>query len=96
MNVMDEEGNGVWEEISDMTNHCPKYSCDELEFIDIPIDVQKRKIIEPDYWDKLHHQAAIMAMQGLVSNPNIREDICITDTAIILATELVEKLKNEN
>ncbi len=106
MNVMDEKGNSVWEEISDMTNHCPKYSCDELEFIDIPIDVQKRKIIEPDYWEKLKHQYAGMAMQGILSNNNLLNFLCegnkkplskiVLDNADIIATALVNRLKKES
>lgn len=99
MNVMDEKGNGVWEEISDMTNHCPQYSYDELEFIDIPQDLQKRNITEPDYWDKLKHQAAISAMQGLLTNPKLCEietSISLASTATTIASALIDKLKEES
>ena len=68
MNVIDEKGNSVWEEISDMTNNSPQYSYDELEFVDMPKDIQKGKITEPDYWEKLKYQYAGMAMQGMLSD----------------------------
>ena len=55
---------------------------------------------EPDYWTKLHHQAAITAMQGMLSNSSITEQKLTTRKGIIedaerLATTLVEKLKSE-
>ena len=61
---------------------------------------------EPDYWEKLKHQYAGMAMQGILSN----EDYCqylvdriqdggladsVARCAKDFATALVEKLKNE-
>ena len=61
---------------------------------------------EPDYWEKLKHQYAGMAMQGILSN----EDYCkvlldeITEWSFAesvaraskdFATALIEKLKNE-
>ena len=57
----------------------------------------------PDYWEKLKHQYAGMAMQGIMSNPNIMETLgCKNDherlviTIISIATTLVEKLKEES
>lgn len=105
MNVMDEKGNGVWEEISDMTNLAPQYSYDELEFLDIPKGIKKEKSAEPDYWEKLKHQYAGMAMQGLLSNSAYLENfvkysvegesltIVVTANAINYATALVNRLK---
>ena len=58
--------------------------------------------IDPDYWDRLTHQAAITAMQGIMSNPvgfeNIRcttkdTDKKVAEIAICFAKELVEGLK---
>ena len=61
---------------------------------------------EPDYWEKLKHQYAGMAMQGILSN----QDYCkllidennvgsfaddVSRCAKDFATALVEKLKNE-
>lgn len=100
MNVMDEKGNGVWEEISDMTNLAPQYSYDELEFLDIPKGMQKEKSAEPDYWEKLKHQYAGMAMQGILSNNELYRDICkrrnLESAIMEYATALVNRLKEEN
>lgn len=92
MNVIDEKGNSVWEE------HCPQYSYDELEFDDMPKDMQKGKITEPDYWEKLKHQYAGMAMHGYiiaahVSRFNFRESDM--KDCVSMATALVNKLKEK-
>ena len=50
---------------------------------------------EPDYWEKLHHQAAIAAMQGLISKEILDTPDSLSSHAIHYATTLVEKLKNE-
>ena len=58
---------------------------------------------EPDYWTKLHHQAAIAAMQGIMTNIVGFESVRIQANAYDVAAEiansyataLVEKLKNE-
>ena len=55
---------------------------------------------EPDYWTRLEHQAAIGAMQGLLSNPSITERELTTRKGIVedaerLANALVEKYKKE-
>ena len=56
-----------------------------------------------DYWEKLKHQYAGMAMQGLLSNPQIwkdwdeeglvTKDLEAADMAYYFATALVNKLK---
>ena len=56
---------------------------------------------EPDYWDKLLHQYAGMAMQGMLSNEythklyldNNNYPNCVLNDSIKIATALVEKLK---
>ena len=59
---------------------------------------------KPDYWEKLHHQAAIAAMQGICANYNdftkdndgsVSNTEMICKNAKIIATALIEKLKNE-
>ena len=60
---------------------------------------------EPDYWERLKHQYAGMAMQGLLSNHLFFKDVDhVTngkpeDLTVMMANEfataLVEKLKNE-
>lgn len=63
----------------------------------------------PDYWEKLKHQAAVSAMQGMLTNPELLEVVtekkgltkkeyaekvaCVAD---IYATALVKKLKGNN
>lgn len=75
-----------------------QYAENEIDFINIEIQD------EPDYWEKLKHQYAGMAMQGILSNPDIRldfeenEEACVQAVArvsIKLATEHVNKLKEE-
>ena len=71
------------------------YSEDELFLSEYICDA-------PDYWDRLIHQAAITAMQGIMSNPvgfeSIRctskdHDKKVAEIAICFAKELVEGLK---
>lgn len=75
------------------------YLLDELDF---------DFVNDPDYWDKLLHQYAGMAMQGLLNNSLLAGELkkdpnngiaemsnTITKAAVIYATALVEKLKNE-
>lgn len=55
---------------------------------------------DPDYWTRLEHQAAIGAMQGILSNPSITGNNLTTRRGIIedaerLAHALVEKYKKE-
>lgn len=58
---------------------------------------------DPDYWTRLEHRAAIAAMQGILSNPNIvykdisMETICnhVAERVKEIAHALVEKYKKE-
>lgn len=61
---------------------------DELEFLDNDLD----------YWTRLKHQYAGMAMAGICANPSYDEVSYATmaDDAIRSATALVEKLKEES
>ena len=63
-------------------------------------------IDEPDYWEKLKHQYAGMAMQGILSNNDLLNFLCngkdgmlISDVVInnanAIATVLVNRLKEE-
>lgn len=69
------------------------YRYDELDF-----DVESF-----DYWTRLEHQYAGMAMQGMLSNPDVdldyKSDECMPQalaaTAYKLAHALVEKMKEE-
>ena len=53
---------------------------------------------DPDYWTRLEHQAAIAAMQGMLTNPKLCEietPISLASTASTIANALVEKLKEK-
>ena len=62
---------------------------------------------EPNYWEKLKHQYAGMAMQGIVMNEKMQYDlyqafgknesmdVTISEFAIDIANTLVNKLKEE-
>ena len=57
---------------------------------------------EPDYWTRLEHQAAIAAMQGILSNPAFPKHSQegyykknVVDNAYEYAHALVEKYKKE-
>ena len=70
-----------------------EYYRDELELIDD---------YEPDYWEKLKHQYAGMAMQGMLSNCNFPAYSTegyykhnIANNALEYATTLINKLKEE-
>ena len=53
---------------------------------------------EPDYWEKLTHQAAIGAMQGMFANPVFKDiDIkLVVLGAVGAAAKLINKLKEES
>ena len=71
----------------------PQGACftkDELEFIDTENN--------PDYWTRLEHQYAGMAMQQLVHLVNVGYEYVYEETALIamnFAHALVEKMKEE-
>lgn len=66
-----------------------EYYRDELEFIDD---------YEPNYWEKLKHQYAGMAMQGILANPEMMslDDIDVAAMAIRIANITISKLKEES
>lgn len=73
------------------------YSENELEFIDGP----------QDYWTRLEHTYAGMAMQGILMNEKMQEDlykafgknesmdVTISEFAIDIANTLIQKLKEK-
>lgn len=75
------------------------YYLDELEWIDI------KKNNDIDYWTRLEHTYSGMAMQGLLSNPYIADEIdkegivtkplFIAEMATAYAHALVKKMKEE-
>ena len=99
MCVMNKEGVTVWEDISGISTNPNQYHSNELEFIDFPeIPITT---YNPDYWTRLEHQYAGIAMQGILSNANHalwdRENNAegIAKSASAIAHALVEKMKEE-
>lgn len=84
--------------------HNMYYQPEQLEWVDNEVNA------EPDYWTKLEHQYAGMAMQGMLSNAigfnEVRKQAAedgisnlitlIAGAAMEYATALVEKLKGES
>lgn len=78
--------------------HDNAFSIDEIDF-----NVVERK--DPDYWTRLEHQYAGMAMQGILSGNSIMERIArfkvedlpslVANLSIQCAHALVEKMKEE-
>lgn len=99
MCVMNREGVTVWEDIGGISTNPNQYNSNELEFLDFPeIPIAT---YTPDYWTRLEHQYAGMAMQGILSNANHalwdRENNAegIAKNASAIARYLVEKFKKE-
>lgn len=99
MCVMNREGVTVWEDIGGISTNPNQYNSDELEFLDFP--EMPITTYNPDYWTRLEHQYAGMAMQGILSNANHalwdRENNAegIAKSASAIAHALVEKYKKE-
>lgn len=98
MCVMNIEGMAVWEDISGISTTPIQYTSDELEFLDFP--EMPIATYTPDYWTRLEHQYAGMAMQGLMSyveqiTPKEGRSFCdeIVDISFKVAHALVGKLK---
>ena len=71
------------------------YNLNELEFLDVK---EKSFPKDDDYWTRLEHQYAGMAMQQLVTLVNAGYEYVYEETAIIamnFAHALVEKMKEE-
>ena len=76
----------------------------ELSYTSYDLDFYiEEGITIPDYWERLKHQYAGMAMQGILSNPESELDYKNDETlpqalagcAAKVATALVNKLKEE-
>lgn len=74
------------------------YNINELEFLDVK---EKSFPKDEDYWTRLEHQAAIAAMQGLVTRGEVLgssvQEIArdIAEISCEVAHALVEKYKKE-
>ena len=92
-------------EVSDTTTIYPEhydksYNITEVEFLDVK---EKSFPKDDDYWTRLEHQYAGMAMQGILSNPESELDYkgdetlpqALAGCAAKVAHALVEKYKKE-
>ena len=71
----------------------------ELSYTSYDLDFYiEEGITIPDYWERLKHQYAGMAMQGLMAEGLCANISCgdMADHAVNYATALVEKLKSES
>ena len=69
-------------------NNFPSFDDEEVEVISNHKD-------KPDYWEKLKHQYAGMAMQGMLTYQGSEYLYDIPQKAIDIATALIKKLKEE-
>lgn len=89
-------GEGIQNSNMVMAAHGEWFTKDELDIVPL-----SWKPFEPTYWQKLEHQYAGMAMQGILSNANHalwdRENNAegIAKSASAIAHALVEKMKEE-
>ena len=79
-----------------------------MELKDYKIEGDYIKVSKKDYWERLKHQYAGMAMQGILTNEKMMldlhrafgkdesMDITVSEFAIDIANTLVEKLKSES
>ena len=74
-----------------------RFCIDEVEILSEENDLKESNVSE--YWTRLEHQYAGMAMQGLLANHYITDridiSVLITETASAIANALVEKLKEK-
>ena len=71
-----------------------------LHDLDFEVEEEFLPKDEPDYWEKLRHQYAGMAMQGILSNNELYRAISksrnLETTIMEYATDLVNRLKEES
>lgn len=94
-------GEGIQNSNMVMAAHGEWFTKDELDIVPL-----SWKPFEPTYWQKLEHQYAGMAMQGILGNQTYTKNLLetstsakdardiIIDASCYLAHALVEKMKN--
>ena len=77
-----------------LSNTADGYALDE---VDLYCDESDNLVVgvSEDYWEKLKHQYAGMAMQALLNREIIDTLENVSNLSILFATALIEKLKNE-
>ena len=86
-------GEGIQNSNMVMAAHGEWFTKDELDIVPL-----SWKPFEPSYWQKLLHQYAGMAMQGMLTNPklcDVETPTSLASTAATIANALVEKMKEE-
>ena len=91
-----EKGDSFYVRLDMLSTTEVRYHISELEFEGMELPNQS----EPDYWDKLLHQYAGMAMQAYIIGNQINpfgfcESPKDMQMCVSIATELVNKLKGE-
>ena len=66
-----------------------------ISYFEEELSFPKNLADDPDYWTRLEHQYAGMAMQGIISRVHWPEVKDITEYAVKIAHALVEKMKEE-
>ncbi len=87
--IIEVVGEGIQNSNMVMAAHGEWFTKDELDIVPL-----SWKPFEPTYWQKLEHQYAGMALQGLMAHTNIDYDE-IVDLCVEFAHALVEKLKEK-
>ena len=90
--IVEVVGEGIQNSNMVMAAHGEWFTKDELDIVPL-----SWKPFEPTYWQKLEHQYAGMAMQGILANSAF-DDVSVADiaiTSIKLATSLIKRLKEE-
>ena len=86
--IVEVVGEGIQNSNMVMAAHGEWFTKDELDIVPL-----SWKPFEPTYWQKLEHQYAGMAMQGLMSKEYLDSPDSLVSHAIHYAHALVEKLK---
>ena len=93
-----EKGDSFYVRLDMLSTTEVRYHISELEFEGIESSNQ----LEPDYWTRLEHQAAIAAMQGIIGEgrhvvllDGSTTHQKVVERAISVAHALVEKLKEK-
>ena len=92
------DGDKIYSWVSDNGYFYTNDSLDFESFTEKSTDVKEKSLPkdEPDYWDKLKHQATINFMKSFLNNYDGTVDLeMLLSNAIKLANVLVKKLKNE-
>ena len=82
-------GEGIQNSNMVMTAHGEWFTKDELDIVPL-----SWKPFEPTYWQKLEHQYAGMAMQGIIARHNVDFDM-VVEWSADLAQSLIQKLKEK-